>query len=206
MTSREGGAGVPEDRGVGAPSEDRTATLEKVTLGYRPLPADKLPIVGTGAARADVYLAVMHSGVTMAPLMGRLAAIEILDGVRAEPLDRTGWRASSRPRMDAAPLRRGFLTQAALAVVAWATTGGGGGCAARAAQPRYTLVSFRGSERYVPALDSSTKGPTLTAEAQRDRHQRSAASRVYWPRRCWPVPSRRILSPATWRLNRAKSS
>ena len=58
-----------------------------MTLGYRPLPADEFPIVGTGAARPDVYLAVMHSGVTMAPLMGRLAAIEILDGVRAEPLE-----------------------------------------------------------------------------------------------------------------------
>ena len=29
----------------------------------------------------------MHSGVTMSPLIGRLAAIEILDGVKAEPLE-----------------------------------------------------------------------------------------------------------------------
>jgi glycine/D-amino acid oxidase-like deaminating enzyme len=28
----------------------------------------------------------MHSGVTLGPLMGRLAAAEILDGVAAEPL------------------------------------------------------------------------------------------------------------------------
>ena len=28
----------------------------------------------------------MHSGVTLGPLIGRLAAMEILDGVRVEPL------------------------------------------------------------------------------------------------------------------------
>ena len=84
--SREGGAAFLKTAASVLP-ELGTATLEKVTLGYRPLPADEFPIVGTGAARPDVYLAVMHSGVTMAPLMGRLAAIEILDGVRAEPLE-----------------------------------------------------------------------------------------------------------------------
>jgi glycine/D-amino acid oxidase-like deaminating enzyme len=84
--SREGGAAFLKIAASVLP-ELANATLEKVTLGYRPLPADEFPIVGTGAARPDVYLAVMHSGVTMAPLMGRLAAIEILDGVRAEPLE-----------------------------------------------------------------------------------------------------------------------
>ena len=58
-----------------------------MTLGWRPLPADEFPIVGTAGSRSDVYLAVMHSGVTMSPLMGRLAAIEILDGVAAQPLE-----------------------------------------------------------------------------------------------------------------------
>ena len=34
-----------------------------------------------------MYLAVMHSGVTLAPLIGRLAAQEILDDVRVDLLE-----------------------------------------------------------------------------------------------------------------------
>ena len=60
--------------------------VEKMTQGFRPMPADGLPIVGFAPGRRDLYLAVMHSGVTLGPLMGRLAASEILDGVRADPL------------------------------------------------------------------------------------------------------------------------
>ena len=62
------------------------ASIEKVTLGFRPLPKDSYPIVGFPQRRPDVYLAVMHSGVTLGPLVGRLASLEILDGVRVEPL------------------------------------------------------------------------------------------------------------------------
>jgi glycine/D-amino acid oxidase-like deaminating enzyme len=60
--------------------------VEKMTQGFRPMPADGMPIVGFAPGRRDLYLAVMHSGVTLGPLMGRLAAGEILDGVAAEPL------------------------------------------------------------------------------------------------------------------------
>ena len=60
--------------------------VEKVTLGFRPLPQDEFPVVGFGGQRRDVYIAVMHSGVTLSPLVASLAAIEILDGVDAEPL------------------------------------------------------------------------------------------------------------------------
>jgi glycine/D-amino acid oxidase-like deaminating enzyme len=83
--SREGGEAFLKTAATVLPAL-RDAALEKVTLGWRPLPADEFPIVGLGT-RPDVYLAVMHSGVTMSPLMGRLAAIEILDGVKAEPLE-----------------------------------------------------------------------------------------------------------------------
>ena len=62
------------------------AGVEKVTLGWRPLPQDEFPIVGFPATRRDVYITVMHSGVTLSPLVAHLAAIEILDGVDAEPL------------------------------------------------------------------------------------------------------------------------
>lgn len=60
--------------------------VEKVTLGWRPLPQDEFPVVGFPPKRRDVYITVMHSGVTLSPLVAHLAAMEILDGVDAEPL------------------------------------------------------------------------------------------------------------------------
>jgi glycine/D-amino acid oxidase-like deaminating enzyme len=63
-----------------------TIDVEKVTLGWRPLPQDEFPIVGFPPSRRDVYITVMHSGVTLSPLVAHLAAIEILDGVEADPL------------------------------------------------------------------------------------------------------------------------
>ena len=65
----------------------RLKELERVTLGWRPLPKDDHPVVGFVHRQSDVYLAVMHSGVTLAPLIGRLAAQEILDDVRVELLE-----------------------------------------------------------------------------------------------------------------------
>jgi len=62
------------------------ATLEKVTLGHRPLPEDEFPVIGFVPKRRDVYITVMHSGVTLSPLVAHLAVLEILDGVEAEPL------------------------------------------------------------------------------------------------------------------------
>lgn len=60
--------------------------LERVSLGFRPLPKDGYPVLGFASGAPDVYLAVTHSGVTLSPLIGRLAAVEILDGVAVELL------------------------------------------------------------------------------------------------------------------------
>jgi glycine/D-amino acid oxidase-like deaminating enzyme len=65
----------------------KDAGFDKVTLGFRPMPADGHPIVGFPIGRRDAYVTVMHSGVTLAPLVGRLAAMEILDNVRVELLE-----------------------------------------------------------------------------------------------------------------------
>lgn len=62
------------------------AELERVTLGWRPLPEDDRPIVGFSDGAPDVYIVVMHSGVTQAPIMGRLVAMEVLDDVRVDLL------------------------------------------------------------------------------------------------------------------------
>ena len=62
------------------------ATVGAVTLGHRPLPKDGFPVVGFPRGRRDVYVTVMHSGITLSPLIARLAAAEILDGVDVEML------------------------------------------------------------------------------------------------------------------------
>lgn len=54
------------------------AAYDHLTLGYRPMPQDRLPIVGLSPGNPDVYIAVMHSGVTLAPIMGRYISYEIL--------------------------------------------------------------------------------------------------------------------------------
>ncbi|BBK41556.1 D-amino-acid oxidase [Allostella vacuolata] len=58
---------------------------EQVVLGRRPIPLDGLPIVGPAPGIAGLYVAVLHSGVTLAPAIGRLVAEEIRTG-RRDPL------------------------------------------------------------------------------------------------------------------------
>ena len=85
------------DFGGAAPGEDQHATaaalfdkirrnlsdvpslaMDFFTVGYRPTPKDGFPIIGN--ACDGLYIAVMHSGVTLAPLAGMLVAAEILRG------------------------------------------------------------------------------------------------------------------------------
>ena len=54
--------------------------LAEVKLGERPVPLDGLPVVGAVPGAPGVFLAVMHSGVTLGPLIGQLLAQEILQG------------------------------------------------------------------------------------------------------------------------------
>lgn len=61
--------------------------LDKVTVGFRPMPEDGMPVLGFAPGVPGVYLATMHSGVTLAPAIGRFAAMEILDGARIEMLE-----------------------------------------------------------------------------------------------------------------------
>lgn len=50
----------------------------------RPMPADGEPIVGPVASMPGLYVAVLHSAVTLAPAVGRLVARELAGGT-AEP-------------------------------------------------------------------------------------------------------------------------
>ena len=60
--------------------------LAAVTVGERVIPEGGLPVIGQPPGLAGLHLAVMHSGVTLAPLVGRLVADEVLDGVTADLL------------------------------------------------------------------------------------------------------------------------
>ena len=53
--------------------------MDRWWLAYRAMPADRLPIVGPLPWLEGLYLAVSHSGVTLAPALGRLVAKEVAD-------------------------------------------------------------------------------------------------------------------------------
>jgi glycine/D-amino acid oxidase-like deaminating enzyme len=61
--------------------------LVSARLAARPMPADGLPVIGRLPGIAGVYIAVMHSGVTLAPVAARFIAAEIVDGLEAEELN-----------------------------------------------------------------------------------------------------------------------
>jgi glycine/D-amino acid oxidase-like deaminating enzyme len=60
--------------------------FDHYTLGYRPLPADDFPAIGFTRAHDNLYLAVTHSGITLAPAIGAMASAELLHGHRNELL------------------------------------------------------------------------------------------------------------------------
>ncbi len=63
------------------------AGLDRLGYGRRPMPRDGFPVAGLAPEAPGVYLAVADAGLTLAPVLGRLAAAEILDGLRFELLE-----------------------------------------------------------------------------------------------------------------------
>lgn len=61
--------------------------IEHTTVGLRPIPVDGMPVVGPVSTVPGLYVAVMHSGITLAPIVGRMAAEEMVDGVRHATLE-----------------------------------------------------------------------------------------------------------------------
>lgn len=55
-----------------------------VPVGWRPMPLDGYPVMGFADAAPNLYIALTHSGVTLAPALSQLAALEICDGARAD--------------------------------------------------------------------------------------------------------------------------
>ena len=70
------------------------ADIEATYIGWRPLPLDGHPVLGPTGARPESYLAITHSGVSLAPVIGELVAREILTGQLADSL------AAYRPDRD----------------------------------------------------------------------------------------------------------
>lgn len=62
------------------------AVIDNVYIGWRPLPIDGHPVLGVNPDRSDVYLAIMHSGVSLAPIVGQLTAHELIEGVNIKQL------------------------------------------------------------------------------------------------------------------------
>ena len=60
--------------------------MEFYTLGYRPTPIDGFPVIGRPGGVDGLYVAITHSGITLAPAVGEFGAEEILKGVRHDLL------------------------------------------------------------------------------------------------------------------------
>lgn len=61
------------------------ARIDTVRVGWRPMPADGFSAVGPLAGIEGYYLVFTHSGVTLAPILGKLVAEEITSG-RSSPM------------------------------------------------------------------------------------------------------------------------
>ena len=60
------------------------ATAVPVPVGWRPMPLDGYPVMGFASETPNLYVALTHSGVTLAPALSQLAALEICDDARAD--------------------------------------------------------------------------------------------------------------------------
>ena len=76
------------------------AEFERVVIGWRPLPLDGHPVLGASPVRPDVHLAIMHSGVALAPVVGELVTRELMQDAVLDEL------ADFRPGRDFALIKR----------------------------------------------------------------------------------------------------
>ena len=54
------------------PSLPQDIAVEEVIIGWRPLPLDGHPVIGPSPAAANSYIAIMHSGVSLSPVVGEM--------------------------------------------------------------------------------------------------------------------------------------
>lgn len=64
----------------------KDSDLDHFTVEWRPMPRDKMPIVGPLPGLPSLYVATGHSGVTIAPALAELIAKEIVEGAEQDRL------------------------------------------------------------------------------------------------------------------------
>ena len=61
--------------------------IEKISIGWRPLPKDRIPIIGRHNKIDGVYVSMMHSGISLAAIVSKLVCEEILENKSIPLLD-----------------------------------------------------------------------------------------------------------------------
>ena len=61
------------------PSLPQEIAVEEVIIGWRPLPLDGHPVIGPSPAAANSYIAIMHSGVSLGPVVGEMVSDELIN-------------------------------------------------------------------------------------------------------------------------------
>ena len=79
-------AGALMERAADLSSRFAGASFEHARIGLRALPIDGVPVCGWIKPIGGLYVVVTHSGITLAPLLSRLVAEEIVAGVEASVL------------------------------------------------------------------------------------------------------------------------
>jgi glycine/D-amino acid oxidase-like deaminating enzyme len=79
-------AGALLERATDLSARFADASFEHAHIGLRPIPIDGWPVCGWSNSIGGLYVVVTHSGITLAPLLSRLVAGEIVDGVEASVL------------------------------------------------------------------------------------------------------------------------
>ena len=74
--------------------------------GLRPWPPDGLPILGAVPGAGGLYVAAAHSGITLAPVVGRLMAELVTEGKTSIDIERYSMRRFARYVRHVAPLDR----------------------------------------------------------------------------------------------------
>ena len=68
------------------PALSQDVAIEEVMIGWRPLPLDGHPVIGPSPVLPDSYIAIMHSGVSLAPIVGEMVSDELINGLNRPEL------------------------------------------------------------------------------------------------------------------------
>ena len=67
--------------------EIESIPIDEVKIGWRPIPLDEKPIVGRLPHDENIYIATMHSGITLGPIIGKYVAKEISQNTEIQLLN-----------------------------------------------------------------------------------------------------------------------